>query len=137
MEWMPVHTFFETVTVTFEVIGVAAMALGIVIAARPLSFLFGIPVFVLTSVGLVLLPFAAWVGWLARQNSPPRKLVWLLIASNVAWVADSFLLMLSDRMPLTALGSEFIAIQALLTAGITTLEFVAIRRTAERAHLTA
>ncbi len=32
MEWMPVHTFFETVTVTFEVIGVAAMALGILVS---------------------------------------------------------------------------------------------------------
>jgi hypothetical protein len=107
-----------------------------VCAARPLAALFGIPVIALTSVGLLLLPFTAWVGWLARQTNPPRKLVWWVIAANAVWIVDSFLLLLSGWLPLTELGTEFIAAQALLALGITIRQYVAIRRVTRYTHAT-
>jgi hypothetical protein len=117
-------------------IGTTALALCAVFAARPLATLFGIPVFTLTSVGLLLLPFTAWVGWLARQANPPRKLVWWVIAANAVWIVDSLLLLLSGWLPLTELGAEFIAVQALLALGITIRQYVAIRRVTRYTHAT-
>ncbi len=125
---MVTNTRFLRRVLAIDSIGTGAIALSAVIAARPLSVLLGIPVQWLTIVGLLLLPFAAWVGWLARQDNPPRKLVWLLIAGNAVWIADCVVLMLSGWLPLTALGIEFMAAQVLLTVVITTLEYVALRR---------
>jgi len=124
------NTSFLRRVISSDAIVTAAMALSLVVAAQPLAALFGVPTRLLAIVGLLLLPFAAWVGWLARQKSPPAKLVWLLVVANVVWVVDSFLLLLSGSLPLTTLGTEFVAAQALLTIGITTLEFVAIKRSA-------
>jgi hypothetical protein len=125
---MIANTQFLRRVLAVDSIGTAAMALCTVIFARPLSELLGIPVQLLTGMGLALLPFTAWVGWLARQTNPPRKQVWLLIASNDVWIVASLLVAFSGWLPLTTLGVEFVVAQALLTVVITTLEFVAIRR---------
>jgi hypothetical protein len=127
------NTRFLRRVIAMDAIATSIMALSMVVAAQPLSILFGLPSLFLTITGLLLLPFAAWVGWLASQYTPPRKLVWLLIASNAVWIADSLLLLFGAWTPLTAsvtpLGTEFIAIQTLLTMIITALEFAAVKRT--------
>ena len=128
------NTHFLRRVLAIDSIGTGLLALGAVIAAGPLSDVTGIPAQWLTIVGLALLPFAAWVGWLARQSSPPRKLVWSLIVANDVWIAASFVVAFSDLLPLTTLGIEFMIVQALLTAVIATMEFVAIRRVANNAQ---
>ena len=122
------NTQFLRRVLAIDSIGTGLLALAAVIAASPLSDVTGIPVQWLAGLGLALLPFAAWVGWLARQSNPPRKLVWLLIVANDVWIAASLLVVFGDLLPLTALGIEFVVAQALLTLVIATLEFVAIRR---------
>jgi hypothetical protein len=111
-----------------DAIATGAMALGFVAMAGPLSEIFGLPSLALTCIGLVLLPFAAWVGWLAKQRHPPLKLVRILVAANVIWAADSLLLAFGNWMPLTAIGTEFVAFQAVITLVAATLEWTASQR---------
>lgn len=123
-------SFLRRVLAT-DAIGTGIMAAGMVLGAQPLATAFGIPAWLLTTLGAALLPFAAWVGWLSRrQYAEPAstKLVWLLIAGNVVWAIDSAALILGGWLPLTAIGMEFVAIQAILTVGITTLEYVGAKR---------
>jgi hypothetical protein len=127
---MATNTHFLRRVLAIDSIGTAAIALGVVVTAGPLSAALGIPAPWLAGIGIALLPFAAWVGWLARQSNPPRKHVWVLIAANDLWVATSVVIAFSSLLPLTALGIEFLVIQALLAAVMATLEFVAIRRVA-------
>ena len=131
---MTTRTRFLRRVLALDSIGTTILALGVVFTARPLSELFGASVATLTIVGLSLLPFTAWVGWLASRANPPRKLVWWVIAANAVWTVDSFVLLMSGWMPLTELGKEFIAGQALLTLGIMTLEYIAIRRVPAHTH---
>jgi len=119
------NTRFLRRVIAMDAIATGAMALGFVAVASPLSDVFGLPSLALIFVGLALLPFAAWVGWLAKQSHPPLKLVRLLVAANVIWAADSLLLALSDWVSLTAIGTEFVVAQAVITLVAATLEWVA------------
>jgi hypothetical protein len=114
-----------------DAMGTGAMAAGMVLGAQPLAAALGMPAWLLTALGLALLPFAAWVGWLSRRRytePSSTKLVWLLIAGNMAWAIDSAVLIVGGWLPLTAIGTEFVAIQAILTLGITALEYVGVKR---------
>jgi hypothetical protein len=128
---MVTNTGFLRRVLAVDAIGTAALALAAVIAAGPLSAALGIPAPWFVGVGLLLLPFAAWVGSLARQINPRRRQVWLLIVGNDMWIAASLVLAFSGWLPLSELAAEFIVAQAALTATIATLEFIAIRRTSD------
>jgi ferric-dicitrate binding protein FerR (iron transport regulator) len=59
---------------------------------------------------------------------PPSPLVWLLIAGNAAWTAESFLLIATEGGRITALGTAFVAAQALAVMGVTLLEYAGLRK---------
>lgn len=105
----------------------AAIGLLLSLGAAPLSTLFGLGERLLLGAGLLLLPLAAFIGWLASRPAPPTPLVWLVIVGNVAWTAESFLLIGTvDRI--TALGTVFVAVQAVAVLGLALLEYAALRR---------
>jgi hypothetical protein len=70
--------------------GVAMFALADVFAS-----LLQLPVDLVREAGIILLPFAAFVGFVASRQEPARLAVWAIIAMNILWVVDSILLLFS------------------------------------------
>ena len=89
----------------------------------------GLPVPLLRFAGIALLPFAAVVGWLARQTSPARAGVQAIIAANFAWVFASILLLLAGGVNPTALGIAFVIFQAVVVGVLGELQYMGLRRT--------
>jgi hypothetical protein len=106
----------------------AAIGLLLSLDAAPLAGLFGLGERLLLGAGLLLLPLAAFIGWLASRRSPPAPLVWLVVVGNLAWTAESFLLISMEGGRITALGTAFVAGQAAAWLGITALEYAGLRR---------
>lgn len=99
---------------------VASLAMGalLVLGAGALAPLLGLPRLLLLVAGLLLLPWAVGVFWLARQAVPPRRLAWAVVVLNLVWVADSLLLLGSGLVQPTALGTFFVLAQALAVAAL-------------------
>jgi hypothetical protein len=97
---------------------VSSLAVGalLVLGAGALAPLLGLPRLLLLLAGLLMLPWAAGVFWLARQDQPRRRLAWAVVWLNVLWVADSLLLLASFWVQPTPLGTFFVLAQALAVA---------------------
>ena len=121
-------TFLRRV-LALDAVTSAAMGAVLMLAAAPLSSLLGLPVSLLTWSGLSLLPFAAFVGWLAAREMPSRAGVWAVILCNVFWSVDSFVLLASGWVEPTLLGQAFVVFQALVVALLAALEVFGLRRT--------
>ncbi|HWM90115.1 MAG TPA: hypothetical protein VN493_05060 [Thermoanaerobaculia bacterium] len=106
----------------------AVMGAVMMLAVAPLSSLLGLPSSLLTWAGLILLPFAAFLGWLATREMPPRAAVWAVVICNVFWTVDSFLLLASGWVEPTLLGKAFVVFQAVVVALLAELEFFGLRR---------
>lgn len=102
------------------------MMLGAGLAEAPL----GLPAGLLRYSGLGLLPFAAFVAYLASRESLPRPAVWAVIACNALWVVDSVLLLLSGWVEPTGLGYAFVIAQALVVAMLAEMQYLGLRRSA-------
>jgi hypothetical protein len=111
----------------------AVMGLGMILFAATLADLMNLPALGIADVGLVLLPCAAFIGYLASKQSPPRIGVWVVIVLNVLWAVESFALLFTDWVSPNALGVTFIAGQALVVALFAELEYVGLRRAAAAA----
>ena len=93
-----------------------------------LQNLTGLPASLTFYAGLSLFPFAAFLVYAATRKSISKTAVWLIIALNLLWTIDSFLLLASGYVSPTAFGYVFVTLQAtgvLIFAG---LEFIAMRR---------
>lgn len=97
--------------------------------ATLLEGLLGIPAMLMRLAGISLLPFAAAVLYLARQDSPQRPGVRTVIGLNAGWVVASVLLLLSGWIDPTGLGVAFVILQALAVAAFAELQYTALRRT--------
>ncbi len=104
----------------------AAMGLALGLGAGPLADLFGLPVELVRTSGLLLLPLAAFIAWLASRPAPPPPLVWVVIAGNLAWTAESFALL--GQYDPTPLGAGFVALQAVAVLALAGLEYAGLRR---------
>ena len=124
---VPVSTFLRRV-LTLDAVTSGAMGALLVLAQAPLSSLLGLSASLLFWAGLSLLPFAAFVGWLATRELPPRAGVWAVVLCNALWVVDSFVLLASDWSDLTLLGKLFVLFQALAVAVFAELQFFGLRR---------
>ena len=120
-------TFLRRV-LAFDSASCAALGLLLTLGAGPLSPLFGLGERLLFGAGLLLLPLAAFIAWLASRPVPPASLVWVVIVGNLAWTAESFLLISTEGGRITALGTAFVAAQAAVVLGISLLEYAGLRR---------
>lgn len=100
-------------------------------AAGPLSRILEVPSSLLTSAGVSLLPFMAFLIWLCTRASVPRSAVWIVIALNLGWVLGSIALLFADRVDPNRLGIAFILVQAIAVAGFAEMQYVGLRRSAE------
>ena len=108
----------------------ASGASGLLMAAGAsfLSPLLGLPPALLTGAGLVLLPFAAGVAWLASCERVPRTAVWMVIVLNVLWAVDCLLLLALGPVQPTGLGYAFVIAQALVVAALAEVQYMGLRR---------
>lgn len=111
-----------------DAIATGATGLLMTFAATPLAPLLHLPESLLVYAGIPLIPYAAFVGWLARRDALPRFAVWAVIVLNVLWAADCALLAFSGWIAPSALGYAFILMQALVVAAFAELQYVGLRR---------
>ncbi|MBQ0823168.1 hypothetical protein HPT29_019055 [Microvirga terrae] len=105
-----------------------AFGLMMLIGAGALSGVFGLPELLLRIVGLVLLPYAAFIGWLGLREEIHRSIAWAVILGNALWVVDSALLLLSGWVAPTSAGYAFVIAQALVVLMYAEFQFVGMRR---------
>ncbi len=109
---------------------VASGATGILLAAaaEPLAAPLGLPLALLREVGLLLIPYAALLVYLATRASTPRLPAQLIVAGNVLWVIGSVALLISALVSPTALGTAFVVAQALIVAILAALQAMGLKR---------
>lgn len=102
------------------------MALG----ANTLNEMLGVPLALLRYAGLSLLPFAAFLIYLARRESLSRPVIWAVIVANVLWAVDSILILLIGWVEPNLLGYAFIIAQALIVAVFAEAQYLGLRKSA-------
>lgn len=119
-------TLFLRRILALDSLSCAAMGVLMALGAAALAPLFGLPEPLVRTAGLLLLPLAAFILWLASRPAPPSALVWVVILGNAGWTAESFVV-LAQHQP-TALGTAFVAAQAAAVLGLAALEYVGLRK---------
>jgi hypothetical protein len=108
----------------------AGFGLLLALDAGWLAPLLNLPAPLLSTAGLLLLPWGAAVAWAGTRRSLPRAAIWTIIGINALWVLDSLLLLVSGWVAPTAAGSAFIVVQALAVALFAELQYSGLRRAA-------
>ncbi|TAJ33561.1 hypothetical protein [Bosea sp. (in: a-proteobacteria)] len=115
----------------------AAMGALLAVAAAPLAAWLGLPAPFLRGAGLLLLPCAAVLAWLAIRQDVPRLAAFAVIAVNLVWITDSLLLLAGGWFAPTGLGIAFVLAQAATVLALTTMEATGLTRSAMRSSATA
>jgi hypothetical protein len=110
-----------------------ATALLLIAAAGFLDALLGLPVALLRGAGLLLVPYVAFVAFVATRPRIEPAAVWVIVACNVLWVLASFLVLLSGKLAPTGLGIAFVVAQAIVVALLGELQVMGLRRPAAKA----
>ena len=109
-----------------------AVGLLMIAGAGLLSTLLGLDRALLFEGGLVLVPFVAFVGWLATREQPARGAVSMVIAANILWALLCagvwFALATGAGASATLLGEAFIGLHIVTVLVFAALEFVGLRR---------
>lgn len=106
----------------------AGMGLILAVAAGPLAAPLGLPAEFLRGVGLLLLPWAALLGWFAGRTALPRLAIYAVIGINLLWIADSIAFLSTGWFAPTGLGIAFVLGQAAAVAIVTEFEVIGFRR---------
>ena len=105
--------------------------LAFLLWSQPIAtFLGGVPALEIIALGVILLPFAAFVAWAATRPTINRQAVRIIIAMDIAWVLGSALLLLTGVLPLTSGGKWAIGIVADIVACFALGQFIGLRRAA-------
>jgi hypothetical protein len=102
----------------------AVLALDAGMLAGP----FGLPPDLMRPVGVFLIGYAALLAWLATRPALPRKVVWALVALNVVWAVESFMLLALGWAEPTGLGLTVVLAQAGGVLLVADLYYLALRR---------
>jgi hypothetical protein len=105
-----------------------ATGLLLLLGAGFLTGLLALPVELLRTAGLLLLPFVAFVAYIATRTPFSRAGVWAVIGVNALWVLTSIGLLLSGWVAPNGLGLAFIIAQALVVGLFAELQVVGLRR---------
>jgi hypothetical protein len=117
-------------TLTVDAVVSAAAAFVLVLAGGEIAQWLAIPESLLRSAGIVLVPFAIYVGILARRELLPRASVLAVIGMNIAWVIASLWLAMGSAVQPNAAGYAFIVGQALAVAVLAEMQYIGLRRAA-------
>ena len=106
--------------------GVAA--LGFTFGAGAFATLFNLPESFLREVGLFLIAYAAFVGWLGTRAAMMKPLVLLVVIGNAAWTLGSIALLFSGAVSPNALGMTMVVAQAIATGVFAELQYIGLRK---------
>ena len=106
--------------------GVAA--LGFTLGAGAFAALFNMPEAFLREVGLFLIAYAAFVGWLGTRQAMMKPLVLLVVIGNAAWTLGSIALLFSGAVSPNALGIAMVVAQAIATGVFAELQYIGLRK---------
>ena len=107
---------------TFDAIASGAMALVLLVGFRPLGDVLDLPEPLLLGAGLILVPWVAFLAWMARQKSIDQALTRVVIAVNAAWVVASIAVTLGAGVDPNGWGVAFVAAQAVAVAALAVLQ---------------
>jgi hypothetical protein len=105
-------------------LGMAALLLPGATAFAPLL---GLDRSLLVGAGAALAPIGLFILWIATRQTLYVWLVALVVAGNLLWAVESFLL-LTVAAGATAIGIAFVSGQAAIVALLAMLEFIGVRR---------
>jgi hypothetical protein len=103
--------------------------LALFAGAGLLHDLLGVPVALMRYTGLILIPFAAVVFYWSDPARLSRSRAWTVITLNLAWVAASVMLLVTDWIAPTSLGIAFVLFQAVVVAIFAERQFTGLRQT--------
>jgi hypothetical protein len=107
----------------------ASGALGLLLLAVAgwLEGVLGLPGALMREVGLILMPWVAFVAWVGTRETIVRARVWAIIALNALWVVASVGLLVSGLVEPTALGATLVMAQAGAVALLGELQYAGLR----------
>ncbi len=107
----------------------AAMGVALLILAEPLTQLAGwtLPSGFLWTIGLLLLPWAAFNAWVARTGHPAKGVIRGNIVGDVVWVAGTIALLVLHAATLSPIGLVLLAGQGIAVAGVLVLKLAGAR----------
>ena len=105
-----------------------AAALMLIFGAGFFAALLNLPEAFLGNAGIVLVPFALGVGYLASRDVVSKTAVWAVIVINAIWTIDSIALLASGWVSPNLLGQAFIVMQAIAVGVFAELEFIGLRK---------
>ena len=106
--------------------GVAA--LGFTFGAGAFAPMFNLPEMLLREVGLFLIVYAAFVGWLGTRQTMMKALVLIVITGNAAWTLASIALLFSGAVSPNLFGMAMVAAQAIATGVFAELQYIGLRK---------
>jgi hypothetical protein len=121
---------FLRVVLLADAVATAATGVLLLSASEALQSWLNLPAPLLFYAGIALLPYAAFVLFLARQPQVARAAVWAVVLCNAAWAIDSVLLLTTGWVTPTTLGYVFVIGQAAVVAVFCELQFTGLRRSA-------
>ncbi len=110
-------------------------AFGLLMTAGsgPVEQFLGLPAELARYAGISLLPFAAFLVYLATREHLSQPVVWAVIILNALWTVDSLLLLLTGWVAPTELGYAFVVAQALGVTMFAGLEYIGLKKSATAA----
>lgn len=112
----------------------AATGIAMMLGAEMFSPLLGVPAALLRWAGVILVPFAMFVGAVAVRDSISGAAVRVVIVANLLWAADSVLLLFTGWVDPTVLGYAFILGQAVLVAALAEAQHIGLKSAALPAY---
>ena len=106
----------------------AAMGVVLCLFNDQAASILNVPAELLSQAGFGLLPFAAFVAFVASRAIPSRTAVWIIMALNAVWIVDSVLLLFGGWVQPNLLGQAFIVTQAVFVLVLTELEYMGLKR---------
>ena len=117
-----------------DAVSSGAMSLLLMLFADALEPLLGLGAGLLRAVGVVFVPWVAFVVWAATRQPVSRAGSIAVIALNDLWVIASFVALGLGWLQPTALGTAFVSFQALFVGAMAVLQFIGLKREGARAR---
>ena len=108
----------------------AVVGLLMAVAAPLIEGLTRLPSGLLLPAGLLLLPYAAGLAWLATRPAVPAAAIWAPIGLNGVWALACAWTAMAGSVQPNGLGQAFLAVQVVTVLLFAELEFSGLRRAA-------
>ena len=113
-----------------DVVVTGSAGLLLALAAGPLGDLFDLPVPLLRSAGVFLLPYTAFVAYVATRAGIPRPGAMAIIGLILTWTVASLLLLVTGWVDPSGVGIAFVVAQAAAVSVFAGLQYAGLRREA-------